>query len=153
MKFFKHLIFFLLINFGGLYIGNLLMNNGPQSNWYNSLNQAPWTPPGWVFGAAWTLIMICFSIYLGYLFLKADSNKLKLAFGLQVFLNVIWNYVFFNQHLVALGLIIISALTVVIFTFFFNNLKTMKSKSYLLLPYMIWLLVATSLNAYIVLNN
>lgn len=153
MKLTKHITFFLIINFGGLYIGNLLMNNGPQTSWYTNLNQAPWTPPGWVFGVAWTLIMICFSIYLGHLFLKADSKKLRLAFALQVFLNVVWNYVFFNQHLVALGLVVISALSVVIFTFFFSNLKTLKSKSYLLLPYMIWLLIATSLNGYILFNN
>ena len=153
MKLFKHLLFFLIINFGGLYIGNLLMNNGPQTSWYINLNKAPWTPPGWVFGAAWTLIMICFSIYLAYLFIKVDSTKLKLAFALQVVLNVSWNYVFFNQHLVAFGLVIISALSIVLFTFFFSNFKSLKTKSYLILPYMIWLLIATSLNAFILFNN
>jgi len=153
MKLLKPLLLFLIINFGGLAFGSWLMDNGPQTEWYTNLNQAPWTPPGWVFGVAWTTIMICFSIYLAYLFLKSDSLKLRLAFAFQVFLNVIWNYVFFNQHQVALGLVVISALTVVIFTFFFSNLKDMKSKSYLLLPYMIWLLIATSLNGYILLNN
>ena len=80
MKLFKSIVFFLVINFGGLYIGNLLMNNGPQTTWYTSLNQAPWTPPGWVFGVAWTLIMICFSVYLAHLFLKANGTKLRLAY-------------------------------------------------------------------------
>jgi len=153
MKLTKYIIFFLLINFGGLYIGNLLMANGPRTIWYTSLNQAPWTPPGWVFGVAWTLIMICFSIYLANLFLKFNTNKLKLAFALQVVLNVSWNYVFFNKHQVALGFVVILALTVVIFTFFFSNLNTIKSKSYLLLPYMIWLLIASSLNGYILFYN
>ncbi|WP_397362462.1 TspO/MBR family protein [Olleya sp. R77988] len=153
MKILKPLILFLLINFGALALGSWLMNNGPMTDWYTSLNQAPWTPPGWVFGVAWTIIMVCFSIYLAYLFLKSDSTKLRLAFTLQVFLNVIWNYVFFNQHQVALGLVVISALTVVIFTFFFSNKKEIKNISYLLLPYMVWLLIATSLNAYILLNN
>ncbi len=153
MKLLKPLLLFLVINFGGLAFGSWLMDNGPLSSWYTNLNQAPWTPPGWVFGVAWTLIMICFSIYLAYLFLKADSTKLRLAFTFQVFLNVIWNYIFFNQHQVALSLVVISALTVVIFTFFFNNKKEIENISYLLLPYMIWLLIATSLNAYILLNN
>jgi len=53
------LLLFLIINFGGLALGSYLMNDGPNSTWYNDLNQAPWTPPGWVFGAAWTVIMIC----------------------------------------------------------------------------------------------
>jgi len=72
MKLAKPIIFFLIINFGGLVFGSWLMNNGPQTEWYQALNKAPWTPPGWVFGAAWTTIMICFSIYLGYLFLKSS---------------------------------------------------------------------------------
>lgn len=153
MKFVKHIIFFLIINFGSLAFGSWLMDNEPMTSWYQALNQAPWTPPGWVFGVAWTFIMICFSVYLSYLFIKANNAKLKLAFALQVFLNVIWNFVFFNQHLISFGLVVISALTVVIFTFFFSNFKTVKNKSFLLLPYMVWLLIATSLNAYILLYN
>ncbi|WP_044404084.1 TspO/MBR family protein [Lacinutrix sp. Hel_I_90] len=153
MKLAKRILFFLIINFGGLAYGSWLMNNGPLTEWYINLNKAPWTPPGWVFGASWTLIMICFSIYLGYLFLKFDALKLRLAFVFQLILNVLWNYVFFNQHKTAIGLAVIGALTVVIFTFFFSNKNAMQAKSYLLLPYMIWLLIATSLNAYVLLNN
>ena len=51
----KFTILFLIINFGGLAIGNWFMNNGPISEWYLNLNKAPWTPPGWVFGVAWTI--------------------------------------------------------------------------------------------------
>ncbi|GHC59467.1 TspO/MBR family protein [Ulvibacter litoralis] len=153
MKLLKPLVLFLIINFGGLALGSWLMGNSPLSDWYTSLNQAPWTPPGWAFGVAWTLIMICFSIYLVYLFRKVTTPKLKGLFILQVFLNVIWNYVFFNQHLVFLGLVTIIALTVVVFYFFFNYKQQLQNLSYLLLPYMVWLIIATSLNAYILLNN
>lgn len=153
MKLGKLIVLFLIINFGGLAIGSWLMDNGPMTDWYINLNQAPWTPPGWVFGVAWTIIMICFSIYLGYLFTKNNSARLKIDFGIQVFLNVIWNYIFFNQHKVLQGFVCIILLTMVIFYFFFNYKKEMKQLSYLLLPYMIWLLIATSLNGYILFNN
>ena len=105
MKFYQFVILFLIINFGGLYIGNLLMNNGPMSEWYINLNQAPWTPPGWVFGVAWTTIMICLSIYLAYLFDWQKSKLLWLLYAFQVLLNVSWNYVFFNQHMAIFGLV------------------------------------------------
>ena len=72
---FKYLILFLIINFGGLALGSWLMNNGPNSDWYLNLDKAPWTPPGWVFGAAWTTIMVCFSVYLVFLFIKNFSKK------------------------------------------------------------------------------
>ena len=78
MKFYQLLIAFLFINFSGLAIGSWLMNNGPLTIWYQNLNQAPWTPPGWVFGFAWTSIMICFSIYLAYLFRWQNSTFLWL---------------------------------------------------------------------------
>ena len=62
-KYITTLIVFLTINFGGLAIGQVWTGDGVTSNWYTSLNQAPWTPPGWVFGLAWTTIAITFSIY------------------------------------------------------------------------------------------
>ena len=83
MKQVKLTLLFLMINFGGLAIGSWLMNNGPMTDWYTNLNQAPWSPPGWVFGIAWTIIMICFSIYLGNLFIKNYSLKLTYIFFIQ----------------------------------------------------------------------
>ena len=154
MKLAKLTLLFLIINFGGLGIGGWLMNDGPSSDWYLTLNQAPWTPPGWVFGFAWTTIMICFSIYLAYLFNDTTNNKLKRLYLVQVVLNIIWNFVFFNQHLVAIGLIVIVSLTVVIFYYFFTfKTERLHKIRYLLLPYMIWLCIATSLNAYILFYN
>jgi tryptophan-rich sensory protein len=153
MKKLKLFFVFLAINLGSLAIGSLLMENGPQTAWYLNLNQAPWTPPGWVFGAAWTTIMICFSIYLAYLFNGTVSKHIKIAFTLQVFLNIMWNFIFFSQHLILLGLINIIALTAVIYYLFFKTKKEVNTIRFLLLPYMIWSIIATSLNAYILLNN
>jgi benzodiazapine receptor len=153
MKLLKLIIYFLIINFSALGIGSWLMNNGPRSEWYTSLNQAPWTPAGWVFGVAWTTIMLCFSIYMAYLYLKMPTSKIKILFLIQFVLNVIWNYVFFNQHLVTIGLIIIMGLTIVVGSFLFSFKNELKTKTLLIVPYFIWLCIATSLNAYILFNN
>ncbi len=148
------LILFLVLNFGGLALGNWFMGEGPNSTWYTNLNKAPWTPPGWVFGVSWTVIMICFSIYLSYLFSIRYSAVVTGVFTLAFLLNVSWNYFFFNQRLTQVALIVIIVLTLTIFylytTFRDDQLNTMK---YLLLPYLVWLCIATSLNAYVVLNN
>ena len=154
MKKIYFFILFLVINFGGLALGSWLMDGGSTGDWYNNLNKAPWTPPGWVFGAAWTTIMLCFSWYLAELFYLRASKFLWLLYGFQVLLNVSWNWVFFNQHLMQVGLITIILLTLVLFYYFitFRN-ERLKNFKYLLLPYLIWLCIATSLNAYIVLNN
>lgn len=153
MKLIKLGIVFFVINFSALGIGSWLMNNGPLTTWYTSLNQAPWTPPGWVFGVAWTFIMICFSFYMAYLYSKLPITKVKILFLIQFVLNVIWNFIFFNQYLVTLGLITIIGLTIVVGTFLFNFKNELKLKTLLIVPYFAWLLVATSLNAYILFNN
>ena len=149
----KYLILFLFINFGGLALGSWLMNNGPNTEWYLNLTKAPWTPPGWVFGAAWTSIMICFSIYLIFLFTKNYNQKKLFLFSIQFILNVSWNYLFFNKHEIFISLISIILLTALIFFLFFHYYKELNKVSYLLLPYMIWLCIATSLNLYILIHN
>lgn len=154
MKFWLLFVVFLTINFGGLALGSWLMNNGPMTDWYLNLNKAPWTPAGWVFGFAWTTIMVCFSIYSAKLFQQKNSTALWLLFGVQFILNVSWNYVFFNQHLVLAGLLVIFLLTVLVFYYFTSfNKQEMKKFRFLLAPYMIWLVIATSLNFYIYIYN
>ena len=147
-------ILFLIINFAALGIGGLLMGKGANSEWYQALNTAPWTPPGWVFGAAWTLIMVCFSLYMAKTWNIINNHKiLILLFVLQWILNVSWNPSFFKYHEVLLGLVIISLLTILIGYLLFRYVGQIKLWSIFILPYFIWLLIATSLNAYIYFKN
>lgn len=153
MKFSFLIIIFLILNFGGLAIGSWLMGEGPSSSWYMNLNKASWTPPGWVFGAAWTLIMICFSVYLAYFF-KTEVTTFKIGLFIVLWLlNVSWNYFFFNQQQVLIALFVIITLTLLILILTLFYLPQFKSKQLLLAPYAIWLLIATSLNAYAFFNN
>jgi len=153
MKIIKLIFFFLIVNFSALAIGVWLMNNGSTSEWYNNLVKAPWEPDGWVFGFAWTFLMICFAVYLAKLSTITNSKKIIAAVLIQYFLNIIWNYIFFNQHEIILGLIDISLLTFIVTFILFKNLPIMKYYSILILPYFMWLLIATSLNLYIAIYN
>jgi len=97
----KSLITFLILNFGALAIGGFWTSGGVISDWYQNLNQAPWTPPGWVFGAAWTTIMVLFTLYMAYAWRDSEHKaKLIALFSIQWVLNVSWNPVFFNSHAV-----------------------------------------------------
>jgi len=148
------LIVFLLINFGALAIGGFFTGKGVPSEWYNSLIKAPWTPPGWVFGFAWTMIMTCFSTYMANLWPVVDNKKILIGlFIFQWVLNVSWNPTFFYYHNVLFGFLIISGLTILVGIFLLLYWPEMKYKTILLLPYFIWLLIATSLNGYILFKN
>jgi tryptophan-rich sensory protein len=98
--------------------------------------------------------MICFSIYLAYLWPVAENKNLLITlFIIQWVLNIAWNPAFFYYHNVLLGLVIISTLTILIGVFLFMHWPELKLKSVLILPYLLWLLIATSLNGYILLKN
>ncbi len=148
------LIIFLALNFGALAIGGIFTNKGVPSDWYVGLTKAPWTPPGWVFGAAWTTTMLCFSIYMAYAWPIIENKKLLIIlYAAQWILNVGWNPTFFYYHNVLAGLLVIILLTALVGIILFLYWPELKFRSVLIAPYLIWLLIATSLNFYILLKN
>ena len=147
-------ILFLLLNFAALGLGSFFTSDGVSSEWYVNLNKAPWTPPGWVFGAAWTTIMICFALFMAFAWEKASNQKLLIGlFAVQWILNISWNPAFFKFQEVGLALILILLLTGLVGYFLFVFWSNLKFKAALVLPYFIWLLIATSLNAYVLFYN
>ena len=148
------LILFLVINFGALAVGGIFTSAGVSSSWYENIQKAPWTPPGWVFGAAWTSIMIFFSIYLATAWPKIENKKILIGlFTLQWMLNVGWNPIFFYYQNMLLGLAVILLLTFLIGFILMFYWKEVKFISLFILPYFVWLIIATSLNWYILLKN
>lgn len=150
----KNVICFLILNFGALFIGAQFTGPGVNSDWYGLMNKAPWTPPGWFFGVAWTTIMICFSIFMARLVIVLKDWKLAIGlYAFQWMLNVIWNPVFFKFQAVGLALLVICTLTIIVGIYQFLYLKSLKKWSLLVLPYFLWLIAATSLNSYALLYN
>jgi tryptophan-rich sensory protein len=149
-----NLTIFLILNFGALALGSFFTRKAVTSQWYINLKKAPWTPPGWVFGSAWTIIMICFSFYITFLWpVIENKNFLLTLFVAQWVLNIGWNPTFFYLKKVLAGLIIIAGLTLIIGFFLLFYWSELGLKSALIFPYFIWLVIATSLNVYIYLNN
>ncbi|MAC96765.1 MAG: TspO protein [Flavobacteriales bacterium] len=153
LTFWQYFFLFLIANFIALGIGGFAQSAGPTFEWYSNLNRAPWTPPGWVFGFAWTSIMICFAVYLAFLAKTVSWKQFIILYLLQWILNVSWNPIFFAWHSVGIALIVIVLLAITVSYFLFKYAKTLKFKSLFIFPYFIWLLIAISLNAYVFLKN
>lgn len=153
MSFYYKLAIFILINFGGLWLGSVLQGGGSRSDWYQGLQVAPWTPPGWAFGVAWVSIMFCFSFYMAYASDLKTMNLLMILFIIQFILNVGWNAVFFRYHQTGYALIIIILLTILMGYFLVSGIKSMQWTSLLLLPYVLWMIVASSLNWFVWARN
>ena len=150
---FKRIFIFLALNFAALFIGSLYTKTAVLGEWYTHLNKAPWTPPGYMFGLVWTIIMICFAIYISILWSKVDHKTLLTLYVIQWVLNVSWNPIFFYFEWPILALFTIIILTGIIGLILLKYHKILQFQSTLLLPYFIWLFIAVSLNTYIVLHN
>ena len=145
---------FLLLNFAALGIGGIFTRKGVPSDWYLGLHKGPWTPAGWVFGFAWTLIMFCFAFYMAQAWVKVENVQwLIVLYAVQWVFNVAWNPAFFYYHQVFVGLIIIVLLTLMVGYFLIGYWSSLHWVVLWVLPYFVWLIVATSLNAYIFIKN
>ena len=149
----KLIFLFLIINFGALALGGILMQNGPQTDWYKNIHIAPWTPPGWVFGFAWTTIMICFSFFMAWLYSVGNSRFVIGLYIIQLILNISWGYFFFNLHWLGFSFLVIFLLTLVTMVFLMYSFRKLGWKSTFILPYIVWLCIACSLNLYAALYN
>lgn len=145
---------FLILNFAALFIGQYFTGPGVNSEWSQSLNKAPWTPPGWVFAVAWNIIMITYAFWLNSAWQSGQSKFLWIIlYSFQWILNVSWNPVFFYLQEAAWALPILITLTGIVAGSFFLYYRYLGWKSIWILPYVIWLPIAVSLNLYIVLYN
>lgn len=150
-KYIKPYLIITLFNLFCLFLGSLFTNPGVTSDWYLNLIKAPWTPPGWVFAASWTIIALTYSILGSHLY---RNDKFLFTFYLfSWFLNIIWNPIFFYFNWTVVSAIDITLLlfTILLINRYFR--KFYKKIWYVSIPYIIWLIVASSLNWYIVFNN
>lgn len=126
------------------------------STWYPKLRKPSWTPPGWVFGPVWTILYILIAIS-GWLVYKAKSSPQKsitLAFYAgQLILNFMWSFFFFFLKSPFAGLIDIILLSVLIIFTIINAYFVRPLAGILMIPYLLWVVYATTLNAGIWLLN
>lgn len=154
MKYFLTLLGYLVLNFGGLWLGSTVTMPGVVSEWYTTLNQAPWTPPGWVFGAAWTTIGITFSVFMANELKNKENNPIPTSFFVEsLLLNICWNFVFFTEHTIAAGIIITVLASIIFLMAHYTRVTSGWKRMLWIMPYFIWLMIASSLNWYIVIMN
>jgi len=126
------------------------------STWYVTLNKASFNPPNYVFGPVWITLYFLMAVSLFLILekkLKKQKNFLIVLFSLQLFLNFLWSVIFFGWHQPLLALIEIGVLWVVIALLIIDFWKFSKPAAILLIPYILWVSIASFLNLSIVLLN
>jgi tryptophan-rich sensory protein len=120
------------------------------STWYSTLNKPSFMPPNWLFGPVWLTLYTLMGISL-YLVWESKKEK-KIAIGIfavQLALNTLWSILFFGLKSPLYGLITIFLLWILILTTIIEFYKISKLASYLLVPYIFWVTLATALNYFV----
>jgi tryptophan-rich sensory protein len=136
----KELIIFIPLIFGFI-IGNL----SKPDEWYFNLKKPKLTPPGYVFGIAWSILYLLIGISY-YLALKDKSIEYWIIPIIHLILNyaytpLIFMYKRLFESAIITLLVLITAIIVMILFYSYGNMISI----YLLIPYIIWLLFANYL--------
>jgi tryptophan-rich sensory protein len=139
----------LLASFLVAFVGGLASTSGVDG-WYATAAKPPWTPPNWLFGPVWTVLYTTMAVAAWLVWRRWGWQGAKpalLLYAAQLALNAIWTPLFFGAELLWLGLAVIVALDLVLAATVLAFFRRHRPAGALLVPYLLWALYATTLNA------
>jgi len=154
------LLVFLVLSFAVAGIG-LLATTPNIPGWYAEAVKPAWTPPNAVFGPVWTVLYLLIAVAAWLLWRVGAPHRRApmVAYGVQLGLNLLWTPVFFAGYPVFgaaalwIGLGVIVALDAAIVVQIALSARHSRLAAWLLVPYLLWCLYATTLNAGIAFLN
>lgn len=134
---------------GGTAIGTL---TGPDA-WYATLAKPSFNPPNWVFAPVWSTLYVLIAI-AGWLVWSRDRTAPSMTlWWAQLVLNFLWSPAFFALHRIDLALVIIVLMLATIWAFVAVTARRQPVAALLFVPYGLWVLFATALNAALFILN
>ena len=129
-------------------VSALLTQNSMEM--FESLNQPPLSPPGWLFPVVWTILYTLMGIST-YLIIttgedREEVRKALTIYGYQLVVNFLWPTFFFNfgWYLFSfVWLLLLWGLVILMIIRFWNINKV---AAYMNIPYLVWLTFAAYLN-------
>ncbi|MAT17981.1 MAG: TspO protein [Leifsonia sp.] len=149
------LVAFLAIAFAVAAFGGL-STAGNVDGWYAAAEQPAWTPPNAVFGPVWTVLYTLMSVAAWLVWRAPDTVARRRALGLyvaQLAVNAVWTPVFFGLEpflgapALWIALVIIVVLDVLVIATLIRFAPLSRLAAAFLVPYLLWALYATTLNA------
>ena len=133
---------------GGL--SGWISNSGYGNGWFDGLQKPGFMPPGAAFGIVWPILYALLGIALAMVLAEPRSDRRRtglILFFLQMALNFAWSPLFFAAHDISLAkwvIFVMAALAAAAARQFF---MVRKPAGLLMVPYLAWLVFATTLNA------
>ncbi|MBP1758286.1 MAG: tryptophan-rich sensory protein [Firmicutes bacterium] len=129
--------------------------SGDISGVYALLEKPPLSPPGQIFPVVWTILYLLMGI-AAWLVSRSEGpcrGPALFWFFVQLALNFSWSIVFFRfgLHWAALAILVLLDILVIHTIRLFR--KQNPTAAWLMVPYLLWILFATYLNAALALLN
>lgn len=125
--------------------------------WYPKLKKPRFTPPNRVFGPVWTVLYILMAISVFFIWKEGlETEGVLIAFVLfwvQLIVNAIWSVVFFGKRAKGGGVVTIVILWLLILATIITSFRVSALAGGLLIPYIIWVSIASYLNTGVWLLN
>ena len=136
-------------------IAALLTGGGMDT--FETLNQPPLSPPGWLFPVVWTILYILMGI-ASYLVLTSGKpqesiQRALVLYGIQLAFNFLWPIFFFSLSAYLFAFIWLVALWLLILATTVSFYRLSDIAGYLMIPYLVWVTFAGYLNLGIYLLN
>lgn len=131
-----------------IYAGGANYWNQPDG-WYQSLQKPTWQPPGFIFGIIWPYNFVVIGIALWTIASKAKPTLVALAislFAVTVYFALRWSYLFYFEHNFSSATSSLLATTLLTVPILLITFSTSWKLGLALLPYQIWIAIATALN-------
>ena len=118
--------------------------------WYATLKKPPYTPPNWAFGPVWAALYTLMAVSVFIVWRKGLAAEGVLPafvlFWIQLAVNVIWSIIFFGMKSKGGGVITIIALWLLIAATMAASFQVSAWAGGLLVPYLVWVTIASYLN-------
>lgn len=138
---------FALLGFIGLtFLAPLAGAFSPPGDWYRGLAKPAWTPPGWVFGPAWTLLYMLMATAAWRVWKRVGWTLPLRCWLVQLALNAAWTPIFFGLQQPAWAFAEIVLLWLAIAATLRQFLTIDRAAGWLLVPYLLWVTFASALN-------
>ena len=137
-------------------VSGRLAGSGYGNPWFDALAKPAIMPPGWMFGAAWTLLYILLGLALAIILHARGARGRGPAVGLfllQLLLNYAWSPVFFAGHRIGAAFVLIVVMIVLAALAALLFARIRRTAGLLMLPYIAWLFFAAILTWQIGLLN
>jgi len=128
-----------------------------MNNWYQSLVKPNWSPPGFLFGPVWTVLYILIIISFGKVFQSFFKKEIPFLVLLPFILNLVFNLIFtpiqfgLRNNLLAAADIILVLITLI--WAMVAIYPTFRWITYIQIPYLTWISIASVLQISILLLN